>query len=101
MVDYKNKIGGALACASIACACFSWALGWILYSGQDTFRFEVSLSVASILLGIIALRLLNKNAKLIRRAAWVGVFGGAAKLIVIIFSFIALLLAFRKNPVAH
>jgi hypothetical protein len=61
----------------------------------------VGFDIAAIVLGILALKMASNDEKLIRRIAWLGLCIGAAKLIVIIFSFIALLLVFWKNPVAH
>ena len=91
-VGVSNMIGPKLAWASLVCGVLGWVLIPVVGFGPD---------IAAVVLGIIALRQIAKDDKKTRRVAHIGLWAGASKLIAMALTFLWVIIAFLRNPVAH
>ena len=81
-----------LAWASLVCGILSWALSPVVPFGLDA---------AAVVLGILALKLMDRDAKKERLIARIGLWAGLLKLLATALILAWVVAAFMKNPVAH
>ena len=81
-----------LAWASLVCGILSWVLSPVVPLGLDA---------AAVVLGIVALKLTDREAKKERRIAKIGLWAGLLKLFAMALILAWVVVAFMMNPVAH
>lgn len=83
---------GRLAWASLICGVAAWPL-----AGPIPFLP----GLAAVIVGAIALGKLKKEERKRRNMAWVGIVTGGLSILAILATYIWVVLAFMRNPVAH
>ena len=81
-----------LAWTSLVCGILSWALSPVVPFGLDA---------AAVVLGILALKLMDRDAKKERRIAQIGLWAGLLKLLATALLLVWVFVAFIRNPIAH
>ena len=89
--DDKNP-NPMLPWAALICGVLSWLLTPVLPVGLD---------IAAIILGVMALKQTSKDLKKERLMANIGLWAGLIKLIAVALTFLWVIIAFLRNPVAH
>ena len=89
--DGKNP-NPMLPWAALICGVLSWPLTPVLPIGLD---------VVAIVLGLLALKQTSKDLKKERLMAHVGLWAGLIRLVAAALTFLWVIIAFARNPVAH